>query len=109
EGAVDYAALMREEGSALRVNSLDASAACSALYRVINHPTAEEASVVGAMQHGDGMGSSASRSFAAFSGGTFTADKILNDYHRAYWKAGMLNQQTAESMMLRTLLWLHAG
>jgi len=109
EGAVDYAALMREEGGALCLNSLDASAACSALYRVINHPTAEEASVVGAMQHGDGMGSSASRSFAAFSGGAFTADKILNDYHRAYWKAGMLNQQTAESMMLRTLLWLHEG
>ena len=107
EGAVDYAALMREEGGAFGVDSLDASSACSALYRVISHPTAEEASYIGAMQHGDGMGSNASRSFAAFSGGAFTADKILSDYHRAYWKAGMLNQQTAESMMLRTLLWLN--
>ncbi len=109
DGAADYAALMREEGSLLGVNTLDAAAACSALYRVIARPTAEEASFIGAIQHGDGMGSSASRSFAAFSGGAFSADQVLADYGRAYWKAGMLNQQTAESMMLRTLLWLHEG
>ena len=109
QGAVDYAALIREESGALGINSLNASSACSALFRVINQPTAEEASVIGAMEHGDGMGSSASRSFAGFSGGTFTADKVLNDYHRAYWKAGMLSQQTPESMMLRTLLWLNEG
>ncbi|MEO7996841.1 MAG: hypothetical protein ABI852_05320, partial [Gemmatimonadaceae bacterium] len=109
EGALDYAALMREEGASFGINSLDASSASAALYRVISNPTAEEASIIGAMKHGDGMGSSASRSFAAFSGGAFTADKVLADFGKAYWKAGMLNQQSAEGMMLRTLLWLHDG
>ncbi|MEP6834011.1 MAG: hypothetical protein ABJB74_11480 [Gemmatimonas sp.] len=107
EGVLDYAALMREEGGAMGINSLDAAAASRPLYRLMAKPTSEEAKIIGAIQHGDGMGSSASRSFASFSGGAFTADKILADYHKAYWKAGMLNQHSPEAMMLRTMLWLH--
>ncbi|MEO7363787.1 MAG: hypothetical protein ABI120_25875, partial [Gemmatimonadaceae bacterium] len=109
EGAVEYAALMREEGTIFGINSLDPASASAPVYRLMSNPTAEEAKIVGAMAHGDGMGISTSRRFAAFSGGNFSADNVLADFGRAYWKAGMLNQQCAESMMLRTLLWLHEG
>jgi FMN phosphatase YigB (HAD superfamily) len=109
EGAMDYAQLVRQEGGTFGINALDADAAAQMLYRVIAQPTAEEAKIIGAMHHGDGMGASASRAFASFREGDFTPDSVLTDYNRAYWKAGMLNQQSAESMMLRTLLWLHDG
>lgn len=109
QGALEYAALMREEAKVFGINTLDPASASAALYRVMGSPTAEEASIIGAMKHGDGMGISSSRSFAGFSGGAFTADKVLGDFGRAYWKQGMLNQQTPQSMMLRTLLWLHEG
>ncbi|MEP6781991.1 MAG: hypothetical protein ABJC26_18980 [Gemmatimonadaceae bacterium] len=109
EGAFDYARLMREEGATFGVNSLDASSASRALYRVMSHPTAEEAKIIGRVGHGDGMGASASRAFASFTDGNFSPDTVLSDYGRAYWKAGMLNQQTPQALMLRTLLWLHEG
>lgn len=109
EGAVEYAALMREEGANFGVSSLDPASASAPLYRLMANPTAEEASVVGGMAHGDGMGISASRKFAAFTKDNFTPDSVLADFGKAYWKAGMLNQHSAQSMMLRTLLWLHEG
>ncbi len=109
DGAFDYARLMRAEGATFGVNSLDADSASRALFRVMANPTAEEARVIGAIGHGDGMGVSASRSFASFTGNNFSADTVLSDYGRAYWKAGMLNQQTPQALMLRTLLWLHEG
>lgn len=109
EGAVEYATLMREESAIFGVNSLDAAAACAPLYRLMANPTAEEAQTVGAMAHGDGMGISTSRKFASFSKKQFTPDSVLADFGRAYWKAGMLNQHSPESMMLRMLLWLHEG
>ena len=109
EGAVEYAALMREEGAVFGVSTLDPASASAPIYRLMANPNAEEAKMIGAMSHGDGMGLSTSRKFAAFSGGNFSADKVLADFGQAYWKAGMLNQQTPESMMLRTLLWLHEG
>lgn len=109
EGAVEFATLMRDEATIFGINTLDASSASAAIFRLMSNPTAEEAEMVGSMSHGDGMGISTSRKFAAFSGGNFSADNVLADFGRAYWKAGMLNQQSAESMMLRTLLWLHEG
>jgi FMN phosphatase YigB (HAD superfamily) len=109
EGAIDYAMLMREEGQTFGISSLDARSATAPLFRLMERPTDEEARLVGSMQHGDGMGASASRSFAAYSPGPITADKVLTDYGKAYWKAGMLNQQTPHAMMLRTLLWLNDG
>lgn len=107
EGAMDYARLVREEGASFRVNKLDAEAASEALFRVIANPTAEEAHVIGTISHGDGMGASASRAFAAFRKENFTPSGVLEDYRRAYWKAGMLNQHSAQALMLRSLLWLH--
>ena len=107
EGAMDYARLVREEGAAFGVNKLDADAASQALYRVIANPTAEEAQFIGTVRHGDGMGASASRAFAAFTDGNFTPNGVLEDYRSAYWKAGLLNQHSAQALMLRSLLWLH--
>ncbi|MGV3710562.1 MAG: hypothetical protein ACO1Q7_17155 [Gemmatimonas sp.] len=109
EGAVDYAMLMREEGKIFGINALDPRSASAPLLRLMERPTDEEARIIGAIQHGDGMGASASRSFAAYTPGPITADKVLTDYGKAYWKAGMLNQQTPHAMMLRTLLWLNDG
>ena len=107
EGALDYARMTREESDAFSLSPLDAESASRALFRVIANPTGEEADVIGGITHGDGMGATTSRAFARFAGGAFTADSVLKDYGRAYWKAGMMNQQSAEGLMLRTLLWLH--
>jgi predicted HAD superfamily hydrolase len=106
-GALDYALLMRGESDVSGVRTLDAEAASRALYRVIGSPTPEEAEVIGTITHGDGMGASTSRAFARFSDGQFTPDSVLTDYGRAYWRAGMLNQQNAQALVLRSLLWLN--
>jgi FMN phosphatase YigB (HAD superfamily) len=107
EGALDYARMARDETNAFGMNPLDADAAAHALFRVISNPTGEEAETIGAVTHGDGMGAVTSRAFARFEPGAFTPDSVLKDYGRSYWKAGMLNQQSAQALMLRTLLWLH--
>lgn len=109
EGAMDFATIMREESARFGVSGIPADIAAREYFRVIAQPTAEEALTIGAMRHGDGMGSNASRAFAQFNTERASADSVLSDYSRAYWQQGLLNQHTPQAFLLRTLLWLHEG
>jgi hypothetical protein len=106
EGAVAFARTLRDEMATFELGSLPADAAGAALVRVIAEPTPEEAATIGAMQHGDGMGSATAKHLARFSSEDIDPDAILADYAGAYWKRGMVAQRSPQAMVLRNLLWL---
>ena len=106
EGALAFAATLRAEMATFDFGTLPAEVAGAALVRVIAEPTPVEAATIGAMQHGDGMGSATAKHLARFSSSAIDPQRIVADYGRAYWKRGLLAQRTPQAMVLRNLLWL---
>jgi hypothetical protein len=105
-GAVAFAEALRAEMGVFDLASLPAAAAGAALLRVITDPTPEEAAEIGAMQHGDGMGSATAKYLARFSSDEIDPRGVFRDYERAYWKRGLVAQRSPQAMVLRNLLWL---
>jgi hypothetical protein len=77
--------------------------------RTIEQPTSEEATHIGNLAHGDGLGADRLRAFAAFSDGPMTRESLLADYQRAYWRRGLLARREPAALALRTLLWMRDG
>ena len=97
---------LRAEMATFDFATLPPEVAGAALVRVIAEPTPVEAATIGAMQHGDGMGSATAKHLARFSSSAIDPQRIVADYGRAYWKRGLLAQRSAQAMVLRNLLWL---
>ena len=74
-------------------------------FRVIERPTAEEAGLLGRLEHCDNLGSSSTHLSASLRSGVDAAE-LLEDFNQANWKQGVLALPTPETASLRTLLWL---
>lgn len=108
-GALAFAGALRREMCTFDFTALPPAVAGAPLVRVIAAPTPEEAATIGAMQHGDGMGSTTARHLARFTSAAVDPRRILDDYEQAYWRRGLLGQRTPQAMVLRNLLWLAEG
>lgn len=103
EGALRYAREFKQEP--IGVSTIPSLVAAEELFRLITHPTPEEAEQIGAMTHSENFGMDSFRSVAKFSPQAHPED-LLHDFDMAYWKAGLLGQNSAQAMALRNLLWL---
>jgi hypothetical protein len=106
EGIVAFAREYRALPEALRASELPPPIAVEGFLRLVRNPTKEEAVRVGSLVHGDDFGTDRVRGLAQFRPGAWNAETIWEDYERAYWKPGMLNQPTPQGNALRTLWWL---
>jgi hypothetical protein len=91
---------------ALRAGELPPTLAVEGFLRLVRNPTKEEAMRVGHLVHGDDFGTDRVRGLAQFRSGVWIPETLWEDYERAYWKPGMLNQPTPQGHALRTLWWL---
>lgn len=88
------------------VHEVSPTAAMQRLARVIEHPTFEEAQHVGALKHGDGLGSDRSRHLAMFDTDAWSIGDIHRARKAAYWQAGLAGHHGPQALVLRTLQWL---
>ena len=72
-------------------------------------PTSEEASHIGDVRHGDGLGADRLRALAAFADAPATRDSLLRDHARAYWPTGLLARREPSALALRALLWMQGA
>lgn len=79
--------------------------ASAPLYRLLKHPTPDEAKLIGSLNIGDGLGSQTKKPLAAFSdNSSMHIQKLLFEYQNAYWKQGLLAQNCPQAWLLRNLL-----
>jgi len=98
EGIVAFAREYRVTPDALRAAELPPGLAVEGFLRLVRNPTKEEAVRVGGLVHGDDFGTDRVRGLAQFRSGVWTAETLGEDFERAYWKSGMLNQPTPRGM-----------
>jgi hypothetical protein len=108
EGALAYVAALAQERVMFGFDQVGPDAALRRLARVIQHPSAEEAEMIGDLTHGEGLGSERVRRFAAFTPGAWDAASLRRDLATAYWPAGLLARREAQALVLRTLGWLES-
>jgi FMN phosphatase YigB (HAD superfamily) len=106
EGAVAFAVDFRDAQPRLGLGALSSDVAAHEIWRLINSPTTDEAARVGDLTYGEGMGSAVTNAMARFRDGTATALSVLEDYDRAYWKAGMLARRDPRTLLLRNAMWM---
>jgi hypothetical protein len=106
EGAVAFAHDFRGAQKRLGIGALRGEDAAREIWRVIGHPTPEEAARIGDLAHGEGVGSGTANAMAAFRPGAPTTLSVLEDYDRAYWKAGLLARREPATLLLRNAMWL---
>jgi FMN phosphatase YigB (HAD superfamily) len=106
EGIVSFAREYHAMPEALRAGELPPALAVEEYLRLVRSPTKEEAMRIGHLVHGDDFGTDRVRGLAQFRSGAWTPETLWEDYERAYWKPGMLNQATPQGNALRTLWWL---
>jgi hypothetical protein len=102
EFAHDFKSRLGKSGKA----EIPAEIAVENLLRLLSRPTSEEALELGKIIHCENLGSTRGRPLAVFRSESSDPLELWEDYQKAYWKEGLLNQSSAQSAHLRTLLWL---
>ena len=108
-GAIAFARGLAQERQVFGAQPISADAAIRHLARTILDPTAEEASFIGDIRHGDGQGSDRLRALAAFSPGPFTHESLLRDSALSYWPTGLMARREPAALALRAATWLSEG
>jgi hypothetical protein len=106
DGITAFAREYRATPGTLGADEIPPGVAVEGFLRLVREPTKEEAVRVGGLVHGDDFGTSTARHAARFRPTSDTAEALWEDYQRAYWKAGLLNQPSPQGAALRTLWWL---
>ncbi len=104
-GALAFAQDLRRIAAPFDLPLLPPELASEEFFRVIERPTAKEARLLGGLAHCDNLGSSSTHLSASLRPGGDPAE-LLEDFHKANWKQGVLSLPTPEAASLRTLLWL---
>lgn len=102
-GALQYAREFKQEPCGQ--DAIPPLVAAEELFRLIMHPNSKEAELIGALTHSENFSCNSLRYVAKFSSQARPED-LLHDFEQAYWKAGLLGQNSAQAMALRNLLWL---
>jgi HAD superfamily hydrolase (TIGR01549 family) len=103
DGSVAFAQEFVKSAPGLKLDDIPPVVAGEAFFRLISQPTKEEATKLGGLTFSDNAGSMTSRHCARFRSPSDPAS-LLEDYHKAYWKPGLLAQPSPEAAALRTLL-----
>lgn len=106
QGAMAFAQDFRERASNFHFDCLTSEIALESYVQLLACPTPEEALKLGALQHGEDMGSKRASYLARWPASATTASGIWDSYERSLWKMGMIRQINNQSAALRTLLWL---
>lgn len=105
-GVMAYASELAEACRTFDIAAISPDAALRRLARVVEHPTYEEASHIGAIRHGDGLGADRSHALAQFPADAWSVRDIHRARTAAYWPAGLAAQRHPQALILRTLQWL---
>jgi predicted HAD superfamily hydrolase len=106
DGAAAFASDFKTQIDRQGWQTLPQEVAMENLLRLITRPTSEEAVQLGQVIHCENLGTRRGRPLAVFRPESAEPQELWEDYRNAYWKQGLLNQPTAQSAQLRTLLWL---
>lgn len=101
DGILAYAKDFLSLSLAKNISFIPLELAAAPVTRIINHPTAREAQSIGSLQIGDGLGSLTRKPLAQFSSNSFDFLSLQSDYKNAYWKQGLLSQQSPQSFILK--------
>lgn len=105
EGALCFAREFKRASAHHNFSSIPSLVAAEEFFRLFIRPTAQEAEKIGGIAHCENYGMDSFRYVAKFTSGS-NPQEILEDFDMAYWKAGLLNQNNAKAMALRSLLWM---
>lgn len=105
-GVMAYARDLAAARATFGSTTISPEAALKRFARVVEHPTYEEASFIGAIQHGDGLGADRTRALAQFAADAWSVRDIHRARTGAYWPAGLAAQRHPQALILRTLQWL---
>ena len=108
-GALAYAQGLAMERTVFGAQPISADAGLRHFTRTVVQPTSEEASHIGDVRHGDGLGADRLRALAAFADAPATRDSLLRDHARAYWPTGLLARREPSALALRALLWMQGA
>lgn len=108
EGALTFAADFQTSAASCCFPAMPSSLAAEAVFCTILQPTGEEASLLGRIEHCDNLGSHSKHVAARLPGPGAGPAELLEAFHAAHWKAGLLAQPNAQTAALRTLLWLRS-
>lgn len=105
DGVMAYVAALRTALAQFGVFDLPADAVAAPLMRVLSAPTTEEAATIGGIRHGEGVGTSAAQSIAAWPEDATTLDDLEIAWSRAYWPDGLLALPDPRSLLVHLSLW----